>query len=48
MIVDGVAVIEIAACQGCGTCTGECPANAIELKHSTDTQVFAKIEGLVT
>jgi heterodisulfide reductase subunit A-like polyferredoxin len=47
-IVDGVAVIEIAACQGCGTCSGECPAKAIELKHTTDVQVCAKIDGLVS
>jgi heterodisulfide reductase subunit A len=32
---------------GCGICPSECPAKAIELKHSTDDQIFAKIDGLL-
>ena len=27
-------------CQGCGTCTGECPANAIQLVNYTDEQIM--------
>jgi heterodisulfide reductase subunit A-like polyferredoxin len=38
--------IEPAACQGCGVCTGECPAKAITLHHYTDAQIFAKEEAL--
>jgi len=41
-----VAEIEAAACQGCGTCAGECPAKAIQLQHYRDEQVLAKEEAL--
>ncbi len=40
------AVIEAAACQGCGVCVSECPAKAIVLHHYTDAQIFAKEEAL--
>ena len=40
------AMIEAAACQGCGICASECPAKAIELHHYTDVQIFAKEEAL--
>jgi heterodisulfide reductase subunit A-like polyferredoxin len=36
----GAAFIDPAQCQGCGTCTGECPANAIQLAHYSDEQVM--------
>ena len=44
--IDNVAKIEVAECQGCGTCASECPAKAIQLKHSTDAQILAKCEAL--
>jgi heterodisulfide reductase subunit A-like polyferredoxin len=44
---DGVAVIEAAMCHGCGICTAECPAKAIQLMHYTDAQVIAKTEALL-
>ncbi|MEJ2658214.1 MAG: 4Fe-4S binding protein, partial [Desulfobacterales bacterium] len=44
---DGVAQIPPSACMGCGICPSVCPAKAIELKHSTDAQVFAKIDALL-
>ncbi len=41
------AFIDPAQCQGCGTCTGECPANAIQLIHYTDEQMMLRtIRGL--
>ena len=43
---DGVASIEAAACQGCGICTAECPAKAIQLLHYRDDQVVAKVDAL--
>jgi heterodisulfide reductase subunit A len=46
-IRDGVAAIEVAACRGCGTCAGACPAAAIELMHSEDAQILAKVEGIL-
>jgi heterodisulfide reductase subunit A-like polyferredoxin len=36
----GAAYIDSAQCQGCGTCTGECPANAIQLLNYTDEQIM--------
>ncbi len=36
----GHAWIDPALCQGCGTCTGECPAAAIQLAHYRDEQVL--------
>jgi ferredoxin len=41
----GAAYIDPAQCQGCGTCTGECPANAIQLVNYTDEQVMLKSIG---
>jgi heterodisulfide reductase subunit A-like polyferredoxin len=38
----GAAFIDAAQCQGCGTCTGECPANAIQLVNYTDDQVMLR------
>jgi heterodisulfide reductase subunit A-like polyferredoxin len=35
----GAAYIEPSLCTGCGTCTSECPANAIQLRHYDDTQI---------
>lgn len=42
----GAAQIEMAACQGCGICAGECPAKAIQLMHYTDAQVIAEEKAL--
>jgi len=44
---EGVSEIPPSACMGCGICASECPAKAIELKHSTDDQLFAKIDALL-
>lgn len=41
----GAAFIDPAQCQGCGTCTGECPANAIQLIHYTDEQMMLRSIG---
>ncbi|OGL45396.1 MAG: hypothetical protein A2W05_08960, partial [Candidatus Schekmanbacteria bacterium RBG_16_38_10] len=35
-ILDRVAHIEVAQCQGCGVCASECPNKAIQLLHYTD------------
>ena len=39
---EGVAHIEVAACQGCGICASLCPRKAIKLQHYKDEQVTAK------
>ena len=41
---DGVSEIVPAKCQGCGICPSECPAKAITLRHSTDSQTEAEID----
>ncbi len=38
----GAAYIDDALCQGCGTCTSECPANAIQLVSYTDEQMMLR------
>jgi heterodisulfide reductase subunit A len=42
----GAAKIEPALCQGCGVCAAACPAGAIEMLHSTNEQIIAKIDAL--
>jgi len=44
---EGVSEIPPSACQGCGICIAECPAKAITLKHTTDSQINAKIDALL-
>jgi heterodisulfide reductase subunit A-like polyferredoxin len=46
--IQGAAHIEPAVCRGCGSCAAECPARAIQLSHYTDTQMYAKIDALVS
>ncbi len=43
---DGVAQIDAARCQGCGSCAAECPGKAIQLQHCEDTIIIAKTEAL--
>ena len=41
------AEVEGAVCMGCGSCTAECPAQAITLRHYGRDQVMAAIAGLL-
>jgi len=43
----GAAYIEPAQCHGCGVCSSECPAKAIQLLHYRDTQMEAKLTALL-
>jgi heterodisulfide reductase subunit A-like polyferredoxin len=43
---EGYAIIDPAACRGCGACVAECPGKAIALKHFTDEQIIAKTDAL--
>ncbi|MGB5658109.1 MAG: hydrogenase iron-sulfur subunit, partial [Thermoanaerobaculia bacterium] len=36
-----------AACAGCGTCAAECPFDAIDMRHFSDQQVLAQIDGIL-
>ncbi len=44
---DNKAEIQTAVCMGCGSCTSECPAQAVKLHHYLDTQVLAAMDGLL-
>lgn len=47
-IKGGVAQIEVAQCQGCGICAGECPAKAIVVKnYYSDEEMMERIEALL-
>ncbi|HID94774.1 MAG TPA: 4Fe-4S dicluster domain-containing protein [Candidatus Latescibacteria bacterium] len=43
----GVSVVNEAMCKGCGSCASHCPSGAATVRHFTDQQVFAEIEGLL-
>jgi heterodisulfide reductase subunit A-like polyferredoxin len=45
--IQGAAYIEPSICQGCGVCAADCPAQAIQLNHFTDSQLIAKVRSLV-
>ncbi len=45
--ISGAASIEAAICHGCGSCASECPAQAIQIRHSTDNQTLEKINALL-
>ena len=40
------AEVQGATCMGCGSCTAECPAKAISLRHYLDPQILAALSGL--
>jgi heterodisulfide reductase subunit A-like polyferredoxin len=41
------AEIQGVVCMGCGSCTAECPAKAIELRHYLDTQILRALDSLL-
>jgi heterodisulfide reductase subunit A len=43
----GVSIVNEAVCKGCGSCSGHCPSGAAAVRHFTDKQIFAEIEGLL-
>ena len=43
----GVSEVNIALCQGCGTCVAACPAGAITGTHFSDEAILAQIEGIM-
>ncbi len=40
-----VCQVNEALCKGCGACVGGCPSDAISLKHYTNEQIVAEMEG---
>jgi len=43
----GVSVVNEAVCKGCGSCAAYCPSGAAKVKHFSDKQLFAEIDGLL-
>ncbi len=43
----GISVVNDAVCKGCGSCAGYCPSGAAKIRHFTDKQIFAEVEGLL-
>ena len=43
----GVSEVNEAVCKGCGSCSAHCPSGAAKVRHFTDRQVFAEIDGLL-
>jgi heterodisulfide reductase subunit A len=42
-----VSVVNEAMCKGCGSCAAYCPSGAAKIRHFTDKQIFAEIEGIL-
>jgi heterodisulfide reductase subunit A len=43
----GVSEVNEAVCKGCGSCSAHCPSGAAKVRHFTDKQIFAEIDGLL-
>lgn len=43
----GISIVNSAVCKGCGSCAGHCPSGAPKVRHFTDQQIFAEIDGLL-
>ena len=43
----GVSEVNEAVCKGCGSCAAHCPSGAAKVRHFTDKQIFAEIDGLM-
>jgi heterodisulfide reductase subunit A len=43
----GISVVNEAMCKGCGSCAGYCPSGAAKIRHFTDKQIFAEIDGIM-
>ena len=42
-----ISEVNEAVCKGCGSCSAYCPSGAAKVRHFTDRQVFAEIDGLL-
>jgi heterodisulfide reductase subunit A len=43
----GVSVVNEALCKGCGSCSGFCPSGAAQIRHFSEKQVFAELDGIM-
>ncbi len=44
---NSISIVNSAVCKGCGSCAGHCPSGAPKVRHFTDQQIFAEIDGLL-
>ncbi|MBW2000330.1 MAG: FAD-dependent oxidoreductase [Deltaproteobacteria bacterium] len=42
-----VSVVNEALCKGCGSCAGFCPSGAAQVRHFSEKQVFAELDGIM-
>ncbi len=42
-----VSVVNAAMCKGCGSCAGHCPSGAAQIRHFSEKQIFAELEGVL-
>jgi len=42
-----ISEVNEALCKGCGSCAGHCPSGAAKIRHFTDKQIFAEIDGIM-
>jgi len=45
--LNSVSEVNEAVCKGCGSCAAHCPSGAAKVRHFTDKQIFAEIDGLL-
>ena len=43
----GISAVNEAVCKGCGSCSGHCPSGAAKVRHFTDKQIFAELDGIL-
>jgi heterodisulfide reductase subunit A len=43
----GISEVNEAVCKGCGSCSAHCPSGAAKVRHFTDRQIFAEIDGIM-
>ncbi|MBU1183515.1 MAG: FAD-dependent oxidoreductase [Proteobacteria bacterium] len=43
----GISVVNEAVCKGCGSCAAYCPSGAAQIRHFTNKQIFAEIDGIL-
>ncbi|HUU80679.1 MAG TPA: FAD-dependent oxidoreductase, partial [Acidobacteriota bacterium] len=43
----GVSVVNEALCKGCGSCAGFCPSGAAQIRHFSEKQIFAELDGIM-
>ncbi len=42
-----ISEVNEAVCKGCGSCAAYCPSGAAKVRHFTDKQIYAEIDGLL-